>query len=133
MKRTLLLVFCALMSVQIFSTVDIPAELFPSLAGLQRTSCSEYTDCQENETYLMQADEIKEINGKQYLKYGGVFLREEDSKVLIYSFPYEKDFVLYDWTLEIGDTLQILGIDPFSSLNLNIPQWWIMLHLRNMM
>lgn len=102
------------MSVQIFSTVDIPAELFPSLAGLQRTSCSEYTDCQENETYLMQADEIKEINGKQYLKYGGVFLREEDSKVLIYSFPYEKDFVLYDWTLEIGDTLQILGIDPFS-------------------
>ena len=114
MKRTLLFVFCALMSVQIFSTVDIPAELFPTLAGLQRTSCSEYTDCQENETYLMQADEIKEINGKQYLKYGGVFLREEDSKVLIYSFPYEKDLVLYDWTLEIGDTLQELGIDPYS-------------------
>ena len=91
-----------------------PEDLFPTLWGLQRTSCSEYVDCQENETYLMQADEIKEINGKQYLKYGGVFLREEDSKVLIYSFPYEKDFVLYDWTLEIGDTLQILGIDPFS-------------------
>lgn len=91
-----------------------PADLFPTLWGLQRTSCSEYVDCQENETYLMQADEIKEINGKQYLKYGGVFLREEDSKVLIYSFPYEKDFVLYDWTLEVGDTLQILGIDPFS-------------------
>ena len=91
-----------------------PKDLFPTLWGLQRTSCSEYVDCQENETYLMQADEIKEINGKQYLKYGGVFLREEDSKVLIYSFPYEKDFVLYDWTLGIGDTLQILGIDPFS-------------------
>ena len=91
-----------------------PEDLFPTLWGLQRTACSEYVDCQENETYLMQADEIKEINGKQYLKYGGVFLREEDSKVLIYSFPYEKDFVLYDWTLEIGDTLQILGIDPFS-------------------
>lgn len=97
-----------------FSQTEISSELFPTLAGLQRTSCSEYVDCQENETYLMQADEIKEINGKQYLKYGGVFLREEDSKVLIYSFPYEKDFVLYDWTLEIGDTLQILGIDPFS-------------------
>lgn len=91
-----------------------PEDLFPTLWGLQRTSCSEYVDCQENETYLMQADEIKEINGKLYLKYGGVFLREEDSKVLIYSFPYEKDFVLYDWTLGIGDTLQILGIDPFS-------------------
>ena len=114
MKRALLFLLCAVMSVQIFSTVDISAELFPTLAGLQRTACSEYTDCQENETYLMQADEIKEINGKQYLKYGGVFLREEDSKVLIYSFPYEKDFVLYDWTLEIGDTLQNLGIDPYS-------------------
>ena len=114
MKRALLLVFCALMSVQIFSTVDIPAELFPTLAGLQRTSCSEYTDCQENKTYLMQFDEIKEINGKQYLKYGGLFLREENSKVLIYSFPYEKDLVLYDWTLEIGDSLQELGIDPYS-------------------
>ena len=114
MKRALLLVFCALMSVQIFSTVDISPELFPTLAGLQRTSCSEYTDCQENETYLMQFDEIKEINGKQYLKSGGVFLREEDNKVLIYSFPYEKDLVLYDWTLEIGDSLQELGIDPYS-------------------
>ena len=91
-----------------------PEDLFPTLWGLQRTICSEYVDCQENETYLMQADEIKEINGKLYLKYGGVFLREEDSKVLIYSFPYEKDFVLYDWTLEIGDTLQNLGIDPYS-------------------
>ena len=97
-----------------YNTEQKPEDLFPTLWGLQRTACSEYTDCQENETYLMQADEIKEINGKQYLKYGGVFLREEDSKVLIYSFPYEKDFVLYDWTLEIGDTLQILGIDPFS-------------------
>ena len=96
------------------ATEQNPADLFPTLWGLQRTSCSEYVDCQENETYLMQADEIKEINGKQYLKYGGVFLREEDSKVLIYSFPYEKDFVLYDWTLEVGDTLQILGVDPFS-------------------
>ncbi len=91
-----------------------PEDLFPTLWGLQRTACSEYTDCEENVTYLMQFDEIKEINGKQYLKSGGIFLREEDNKVLIYSFPYEKDLVLYDWTLEIGDTLQNLGIDPYS-------------------
>lgn len=114
MKRALLLVFCALMSVQMFSQNDLPNELFPTLAGLQRTVCSEYVDCKENKTYLMHADEIKEINGKLYAKYGGVFLREENSKVLIYSFPYEKDFVLYDWTLEIGDSLQNLGIDPYS-------------------
>ena len=99
MKRALLFVFCALMSVQMFSQIDLPKDLFPTLAGLQRTACSEYVDCKENKTYLMQADAIKEINGKLYAKYGGVFLREEDSKVLIYSFPYEKDFVLYDYTL----------------------------------
>lgn len=113
MKRILLL-FCLAISIHGFSQSEISKELFPTLAGLQRTVCSEYVDCQDNETYLMQANEIKEINGKQYLKYGGVFLREEGSKVLIYSFPYEKDFVLYDWTLKIGDTLPNLGIDPFS-------------------
>lgn len=112
--KQLLILLCLLISMHGFSQTEISSELFPTLAGLQRTSCSEYVDCQENETYLMQADEIKEINGKQYLKYGGVFLREEDSKVLIYSFPYEKDFVLYDWTLEIGDSLPNLGVDPFS-------------------
>ena len=62
MKRALLLVFCALMSVQMFSQNDLPNELFPTLAGLQRTVCSEYVDCKENKTYLMHADEIKEIS-----------------------------------------------------------------------
>ena len=90
-------------------------DLFPTLWGLQRTSCDEWYDgCGENKSYLFAPKEVKEINGKLYLKCGGVFLREEDSKVLIYSFPYEKDLVLYDWTLEIGDTLQNLGIDPYS-------------------
>ncbi len=92
-----------------------PEDLFPTLWGLQRTSCDEWLEgCGENKSYLFAPKEVKEINGKLYLKCGGVFLREEDSKVLIYSFPYEKDFVLYDWTLEIGDTLQNLGIDPYS-------------------
>ena len=88
---------------------------FPTLAGLQRTSCDEWFDgCEENKSYLFSPKEITEINGKQYLKCDGVFLREEDSKVLIYSFPYEKDLVLYDYTLEVGDTLQNLGIDIYS-------------------
>jgi len=92
-----------------------PEDLFPTLWGLQRTSCDEWYDgCGENKSYLFAPKEVKEINGKLYLKCGGVFLREEDNKVLIYSFPYEKDLVLYDWTLEIGDTLQNLGIDPYS-------------------
>ena len=90
-------------------------DLFPTLWGLQRTSCDEWYDgCGENKSYLFAPKEVKEINGKLYLKCGGVFLREEDSKVLIYSFPYEKDFVLYDYTLEVGGTLQNLGIDIYS-------------------
>ena len=92
-----------------------PEDLFPTLWGLQRTSCDEWYDgCGENKSYLFAPKEVKEINGKLYLKCGGVFLREEDSKVLIYSFPYEKDFVLYDYTLEVGGTLQNLGIDIYS-------------------
>lgn len=92
-----------------------PEYLFPTLWGLQRTSCDEWFDgCEENKSYLFAPKEITEINGKQYLKCGGVFLREEDSKVLIYSFPYEKDLILYDYTLEVGDTLQNLGIDIYS-------------------
>ena len=97
------------------ATEQNPADLFPTLWGLQRTSCDEWFDgCEENKSYLFSPKEITEINGKQYLKCGGVFLREEDSKVLIYSFPYEKDLVLYDYTLEVGDTLQNLGIDIYS-------------------
>ena len=92
-----------------------PEDLFPTLWGLQRTSCDEWFEgCGENKSYLFAPKEVKEINGKLYLKCGGVFLREEDSKVLIYSFPYEKDFVLYDYTLEVGGTLQNLGIDIYS-------------------
>ena len=100
---------------QILPIEKKPEDIFPTLWGLQRTSCDEWYDgCGENKSYLFAPKEVKEINGKLYLKCGGVFLREEDSKVLIYSFPYEKDFVLYDYTLEVGGTLQNLGIDIYS-------------------
>ena len=102
-------------NIQPLSSMPVSEDLFPTLWGLQRTSCDEWLEgCGENKSYLFAPKEVKEINGKLYLKCGGVFLREEDNKVLIYSFPYEKDLVLYDWTLEIGDTLQNLGIDPYS-------------------
>ena len=71
--KKMAIILCILISMHGFSRVEISKEQFPTLAGLQRTACSEYVDCQDNETYLMQANEIKEINGKQYLKYGGLF------------------------------------------------------------
>ena len=115
MKRTLLLVFCALMSVQIFSTVDISPELFPTLAGLQRTSFHDwYEDCEDSYSTLNAPTETITINDKLYVKFGGAYLREENNQVLIYSSAYNKDFVLYDWTLEVGDSLQYLTIDSYS-------------------
>lgn len=115
MKRTLLLVFCALMSVQIFSTVDISPELFPTLAGLQRTSFHDwYEDCEDSYSTLNAPTETITINDKLYVKFGGAYLREENNQVLIYSSAYNKDFVLYDWKLEVGDSLQYLTIDSYS-------------------
>ena len=76
MKRALLFLLCAVMSVQIFSTVDISAELFPTLAGLQRTGCTKTIGENENGTvwgsrsYLMQEIETATIDGKQYLLFG---------------------------------------------------------------
>ena len=87
MKRALLFVFCALMSVQMFSQIDLPKDLFPTLAGLQRTACSEYVDCKENKTYLMQADAIKEINGKLYISTLESSSRKNTPPYLRYCFP----------------------------------------------
>ena len=126
MKRTLLILFCALMSVQIFSTVDISPELFPTLAGLQRTTCLK--NINENEvgtvwgsnSYLMQEIETTTIDGKQYLLFGtnntydeywSLWLREENNKILVYSAAQKKDLVLYDFTLNVGDSLPRLYVD----------------------
>ena len=126
MKRALLFLFCAVMSVQIFSTVDISAELFPTLAGLQRTTCLK--NINENEvgtvwgspSYLMQEIETTTIDGKQYLLFGtnntydeycSLWLREENNKILVYSAAQKKDLVLYDFTLNVGDSLPRLYVD----------------------
>ena len=116
------------MSVQIFSTVDISAELFPTLAGLQRTGCTKTIGENENGTvwgsrsYLMQEIETATIDGKQYLLFGindiysydeycSLWLREENNKILVYSTAQKKDLVLYDFTLNVGDSLSRLYVD----------------------
>ena len=107
------------MSLQLFSQADIK-ELFPTLAGLQRTTFLNWiVDCQDSYSTLTMPTETVELNGKQYLVFetstpkATVLLREEDNKVLIYSSAYEKDLVFYDWTLEEGDYLSYLAMDPY--------------------
>ena len=127
MKRALLFLLCAVMSVQIFSTVDISAELFPTLAGLQRTHTIEMYDHAPNDGkrsggYPLPFASVKDtvINGKTYLQFGDYvngsnyslfFLREENNKVLIYSSILQEDLVLYDYTLKLGDSLPAITSD----------------------
>ncbi|MBQ9752686.1 MAG: leucine-rich repeat domain-containing protein [Paludibacteraceae bacterium] len=88
-----------------------PKELFPTLWGLQRTTFYHYTECSDSYSSLTASNEIVTINDKPYLRFGKMFLREENNQVLIYSAAYDKDLVLYDWNLEVGDSISLLAMD----------------------
>ena len=97
-----------------------PEDLFPTLWGLQRTVCNEYCEETEddnsaNNTYQQTFERIFFENDKPYILCSGYLLREEDNMILIYSQTLNKDLVLYDFTLEVGDSLLALYI--------NAPQW----------
>lgn len=94
------------------ATEQKPEDLFPTLWGLQRTSFTEYSECSDSYASLFQSKgETITINDNQYLKFGGHYLREENKQVLLYSRLQDKDLVLYDYSLEVGDTLTTLNID----------------------
>ena len=94
-----------------------PEDLFPTLWGLQRTVCCEYCgetedDNSANVTYKHTFDRIRVTSEyKPYILFYDYSLREEDNKILIYSHILNKDLVLYDFTLEVGDSLPALYID----------------------
>lgn len=87
---------------------------FPMLSGLQRTSYTEYTaECESSTLDWMYNDtNIVIFNNHAYLRYGNFYLREDNNKILIHSVPWDKDLVLYDFTLEVGDTLTTLNALP---------------------
>ena len=104
-----------------------PEDLFPTLWGLQRTHTIEMYDYAPNDGkrsggYPLPFASVKDtvINGKTYLQFGDYvngsnyslfFLREENNKVLIYSSILQNDLVLYDYTLELGDSLPAITSD----------------------
>ena len=113
MKRTLLFLFCALMSTQMFSET-LFGYLFPTLAYLERTSCHYMEGNEQNRTLnrLSFEDNMFEIDGNYYIEYNDLWLREDkEGRIFVYSEPAKKDLVLYDFTLEVGDTLTTLNID----------------------
>ena len=125
MRKTLIFL-CLLMNIYGLSQSEVSKELFPTLSGLQRTGCTKTIGENENGTvwgsrsYLMQEIETATIDGKQYLLFGtnniydeycSLWLREENNKILVYSTAQKKDLVLYDFTLNVGDSLPRLYVD----------------------
>ena len=112
---------------QILSIEDSLQNIFPTLAGLQRTHTIEMYDHVPNDGkrsggYPLPFASVKDtvINGKTYLQFGDYvngsdyslfFLREENNKLLIYSSILQNDLVLYDYTLELGDSLPAITSD----------------------
>ena len=125
MKR-FIIILCLLISMHGFSQTETSKDLFPTLTGLQRTTClknineNEVGTVWESNSYLMQEIETTTIDGKQYLLFGtnntydeywSLWLREENNKILVYSAAQKKDLVLYDFTLNVGDSLPRLYVD----------------------
>ena len=93
------------------ATEQNPKDLFPTLTGLQRTEVKVHTTGADA-PHIVSFDEYTHYvpYNKQriYLTNDGLtFLREENNQVLFYapSYGIKEDVVLYDWTLEVGDTL----------------------------
>ena len=91
-------------------------DLFPTLSGLQRTICREYCEQADNKTRIEQFTNLttRTETGGPYLYYSPFLLREKDNKILIYSRTLNKDLVLYDFNLQVGDSLPMLYIDFFA-------------------
>ena len=94
----------------VYNAGDFIEGAFPILSGLQRTVCNEYCgetedDNSANNTYKQTFDKIFFENDKPYILCNDYLLREEDNKILLYSQSLNKDIVLYDFTLEVGDSL----------------------------
>ena len=94
----------------------ISDDLFPTLSGLQRTICREYCEQADNKTRIEQFTNLttRTETGAPYIYYSPFLLREKDNKILIYSRSLNKDLVLYDFNLQVGDSLPMLYIDFFA-------------------
>ena len=124
MKKIISYLMLLFVCTSLFAQTNFSKKLFPTLAGLSRTYTIEMYDLASNDgkrnggypkLTAPVADTI--INGKTYLQFEDeeylltLFLREENNKVLVSSTLQEKDLVLYDYTLEVGDSLPALYVD----------------------
>lgn len=127
MKKTVFYFTFFCVCTSLMSQSQALEDLFPTLAGLQRTHTVEMYDYAPNDGkrsggYPLPFASVKDtvINGKTYLQFGDYvngsnyslfFLREENNKVLVYSSILQEDLVLYDYTLKLGDSLPAITSD----------------------
>lgn len=99
-----------------YSAGVVSDDLFPTLSGLQRTICREYYEQADNKTRMEQFTNLttRTETGAPYIYCSPFLLREKDNKILIYSRSLNKDLVLYDFNLQVGDSLPMLYIDFFA-------------------
>ena len=93
---------------------------FPTLAGLSRTIHEERST---NDT-TRRDDFTKVVLDRSFptLYHSQMYLRERDNKIFVESRTYKNltelyEYVLYDFTLEVGDSLPMLYIDYYSRGN----------------
>ena len=83
----------------------------PTLHGLHRTTCKEFIGYEGiHETSAIETGKEVLINDKFYKLWDKWLLREENDKIYVYS--NKKDILLYDFTLEVGDSLRTLILHP---------------------
>ena len=110
----------------VYNDGTVDEDLFPMLSGLQRTVCNEY--CEDSKTSLQKFEDILFEHDQPYIYCESAFLiREENNKILIYSHSLDKDLVLYDFTLEVGDSLPRLYLDESAEKDL----YWIYYNIMN--
>jgi hypothetical protein len=100
-----------------YNAGEVTHDHFPTLAGLSRTI---YEERNTNDT-TRRDDFTKVVLDLSFptLYHSQMYLRERDNKIFVESRTYKNltelyEYVLYDFTLEVGDSLPMLYIDYSS-------------------
>lgn len=100
-----------------YNAGEVTHEHFPTLAGLSRTIHEERSmnDTTRRDDFTKVVLDIE----KPTLYHSQMYLREEDNKIFVISRTYKNlydlyEYVLYDFTLEVGDSLPMLYIDYYD-------------------
>ena len=103
-----------------YNAGEVTHDHFPTLAGLSRTI---YEERNTNDT-TRRDDFTKVVLDISFptLYHSQMYLRERDNKIFVESRTYKNstelyEYVLYDFTLEVGDSLPMLYIDYSSRGN----------------